>query len=218
MGLQDQESHTKKKWLKNDFAGPRGKWLKNDSNLDSSPEWSRVWSHFRVTSPGPEKSNIESPKVSFLDPGSVAQRRFSGQVRPRQGTEICNFGAPSPLEALHWIFCFFSGIYMQFSKTSPLNLEKAAKNPVEKIASNPVTSVAVMVFSALSFTNLRRGVNRPVFGMMSWGHCWTLLHVSGIWNRPLTLILLKSISLYNLPFLSRYFCNSVPCYQKIKVA
>ena len=44
---------------------------------------------------------------------------YSGQVRPRQGTEICNFGAPSPLEALHWIFCFFSSIYVQFSKTSP---------------------------------------------------------------------------------------------------
>ena len=36
----------------------------------------------------------------------------SGQVRPRQGTEICNFGAPSPLEALHWIFCFSSSIYL----------------------------------------------------------------------------------------------------------
>ena len=35
----------------------------------------------------------------------------SGQVRPREGTEICNFGAPPPLEALHWIFCFFSSIY-----------------------------------------------------------------------------------------------------------
>ena len=28
----------------------------------------------------------------------------------RQGTEICNFRAPSPLEALHWIFAFFSSI------------------------------------------------------------------------------------------------------------
>ena len=37
---------------------------------------------------------------------------FSGHVRPRQGTEICNFGAPSPLEALHWIFFFFSSIIM----------------------------------------------------------------------------------------------------------
>ena len=45
---------------------------------------------------------------------------FSGHVRPRQGTEICNFGAPSPREALHWIFCFFSSLYVQFSKTSPL--------------------------------------------------------------------------------------------------
>ena len=44
----------------------------------------------------------------------------SEQVRPRQGTQICNFGVPSPLEALHWIFCIFSSIYVQFSKTSPL--------------------------------------------------------------------------------------------------
>ena len=44
---------------------------------------------------------------------------YSGQVRPWQGTEICNFGAPSPPEALHWIFCFFSSINVQFSKTSP---------------------------------------------------------------------------------------------------
>ena len=45
---------------------------------------------------------------------------MSGHVRPRQGTEICNFGAPSPLKALHWTFCFFSSIYVQFGKTSPL--------------------------------------------------------------------------------------------------
>ena len=50
----------------------------------------------------------------------VADLIVSGHVRPRQGTEICNFGALSPLEALHWIFCFFSSIYVQFSKTSPL--------------------------------------------------------------------------------------------------
>ena len=37
---------------------------------------------------------------------------LSGQVRPRQGTEICNFWAPPPLEALHWIFCSFSSIYV----------------------------------------------------------------------------------------------------------
>ena len=78
----------------------------------------------------------------------------SGQVRPRQGTEICNFGAPSPLEALHWMFCFFSSIYVQFSKTSPLKSgESSEKSSGEKIASNPVTSVAVMVFSALIFTD-----------------------------------------------------------------
>ena len=52
---------------------------------------------------------------------------ISGQVRPRQGTEICNFGAPSPLEALHWIFCFFSSIYVQISKTSPLKSGESRK-------------------------------------------------------------------------------------------
>ena len=44
----------------------------------------------------------------------------SGHVRPRQGTEICNFGAPSPLEALHWVFLLFLQYLLQFSKTSPL--------------------------------------------------------------------------------------------------
>ena len=35
----------------------------------------------------------------------------SGCVRPRQGTEICNFGEPSPLDFLNflqWIFFLFS--------------------------------------------------------------------------------------------------------------
>ena len=73
---------------------------------------------------------------------------LSGHVRPRQGAEICNFGAPSPLEALHWIFCFFSSVYVQFSKTSPLKSGESSENPVEKIASKTVTPVAVMVFSA----------------------------------------------------------------------
>ena len=51
--------------------------------------------------PPPPKSMQSTVKYSGI---------CSGQVRPRQGTEICNFGAPSPLEALHWIFCFFSSI------------------------------------------------------------------------------------------------------------
>ena len=44
----------------------------------------------------------------------------SGHFQPRQGTEICNFGVPSPLEALQWIFCFFSSMYVQISKSKPL--------------------------------------------------------------------------------------------------
>ena len=57
---------------------------------------------------------------------------------------------------LHWRlstgFFAFSPVFMcNLVRRAPQNLEKGAKNPVEKIASNPVTSVAVMVFSVLSF-------------------------------------------------------------------
>ena len=65
---------------------------------------------------------------------------ISGQVRPRQGTEICNFGAPSPVEALHWIFCFFSGIYVQFSKTRPL---KSGESSEKSSGENRVKSCHV---------------------------------------------------------------------------
>ena len=58
--------------------------------------------------------------------------QLSGQVRPRQGTEICNFGAPSPLEALHWIFSFFSSIDVQFSKTSPLKSGESSEKSSEE--------------------------------------------------------------------------------------
>ena len=71
---------------------------------------------------------------------------LSGQVRPRQGTEICNFGAPSPLEALHWIFCFFSSIYVQISKTSPLKSRESSEKSSGENRVKFVTSVAVMVF------------------------------------------------------------------------
>ena len=67
-------------------------------------------------------------------------RLLSGQVRPRQGTEICNFGVPSPLEALHWIFCFFSSIYLQFSKTSPL---KSGESSEKSSGENRVKSCHV---------------------------------------------------------------------------
>ena len=67
------------------------------------------------------KAHFVSPLTHPGNPHEPQRAAISGQVRPRQGTEICNFGAPSPLEALHWIFCFFSSMYVQFSKMSPLN-------------------------------------------------------------------------------------------------
>ena len=65
----------------------------------------------------------------------------SGHVRPRQGTEICNFGAPSPL--IFWIFIqwiFFPGETKIWRKLPDVRAEKKAQSPV--------TSLAVMIFSA----------------------------------------------------------------------
>ena len=72
--------------------------------------------------------------------GARLRDHMSGHVRPRQGTEICNFGAPSPLEALHWIFCFFFSIYVQFSKTSPL---KSGESSEKSSGENRVKSCHV---------------------------------------------------------------------------
>ena len=52
--------------------------------------------------------------------------RSSGQVRPRQGTEICNFGAPSPLEALHWIFAFSPVFMCNLVRRAPESSEKSS--------------------------------------------------------------------------------------------
>ena len=76
--------------------------------------------------------------ISLHSPVSLNSRfRGSGQVRR---TEICNFGAPSPLEALHWIFWFFSSIYVQFSKTSPL---KSGESSEKSCGENRVKSCHV---------------------------------------------------------------------------
>ena len=81
-------------------------------------------------------------------PAPMVLRTRSTTTRDRS---LCNFGAPSPLEALHWIFCFFSSIYVQFRKTSPLKSGESREKSSGENPSNPVTSVAVMVFSALNY-------------------------------------------------------------------
>ena len=81
------------------------------------------------------------PQYSGVSPISVFQDKFDhdkGQKSAISGRR------------LHWrlstgFFCFFSSIYVQFSKTSPLKSGESSEKSVEKIASNPVTSVAVMV-------------------------------------------------------------------------
>ena len=84
----------------------------------------------------------QSPLGLHLHSGDYTYtlKLFSGQVRPRQGTEICNFGAPSPLEALHWIFLLFSSIYVQFSKTSPT---KSGESSEKSCGENRVKSCHV---------------------------------------------------------------------------
>ena len=82
---------------------------------------------------------------------------LSGQVRPRQGTEICNFGAPSPLKALHWIFCFFSSVYVQFRKTSPL---KSGESSEKSSGENRVKSCHVCGCHGFFGLEIRRRLNR----------------------------------------------------------
>ena len=58
---------------------------------------------------------------------------FSGRVRTRQGTEICNFGAPSPLD-----FPGFSPVdFSPFSPSCLCKLVRKAPQNVEKIARFP---------------------------------------------------------------------------------
>ena len=72
----------------------------------------------RVLGKGSQKGSEKGARDGFYRKKGFSERvlRRSGQVRPRQGTEICNFGAPSPLEALHWRlstgFLAFSPVFM----------------------------------------------------------------------------------------------------------
>ena len=65
------------------------------------------WSHYKVSSKNPSKKR-------FL---------YSGHIRPPQGTEICNFRAPSPLDFLNflqWMFsCFFRLFLCNLVKNRP---------------------------------------------------------------------------------------------------
>ena len=107
----------------------------------------------------------EGPWCGLPLSGSCSFLRFfplrcSGRVRPWQGTEICNFGALSPLEALHWSFCFFSSIYVRFSKTSPL---KSGESSETSSGENRVKSLSRLWLSwffrpwtVIATTNLKR--------------------------------------------------------------
>ena len=56
----------------------------------------------------------------------------SGHIRPRQGTEICDFGAPSPLDfsnCLEWIFPVSPDFLCSLVRKSPQQVEKIARFP-----------------------------------------------------------------------------------------
>ena len=44
--------------------------------------------------------------------GWLEEYEHQGTFDKDKGQKSAIRGAPSPLEALHWIFCFFSSIYM----------------------------------------------------------------------------------------------------------
>ena len=107
---------------------------------------------------------------------------MSGQVRPRQGTEICNFGAPSPLEALHWIFCFFSSIYVQFSKTSPL---KSGESSEKSSGENRVKSCHVcgcLVFFGPHNDPFYRPRDLGSWGLMVAEVCPKVVRLVALWR------------------------------------
>ena len=56
----------------------------------------------------------------------------SGHVRPRQGTDICNFRAPSPLDFLVspvYVLPFSPGALCNLVRKSPQHMEKIARSP-----------------------------------------------------------------------------------------
>ena len=65
-------------------------------------------------------SRSQGSKISKLSGPKIERKQkdgFSGHVRPLQGAEIeiCNFGAPSPLDFLNflpWIFFLFLHVYL----------------------------------------------------------------------------------------------------------
>ena len=67
---------------------------------------------------------------------SIFVRTRSTTTRDRN----LQFRGASPLEALHWIFCFFSSFYVQFSKTSPL---KSGESSEKSSGENRVKSCHV---------------------------------------------------------------------------
>ena len=93
---------------------------------------------------------VHSVRGGFAKGVSQSVRTCLSTIDKRCYRESVNFGAPSPLEALHWIFCFFSRFgQCNLVRRAPQNLEKVAKRiQWRKSRSNPVTSEAVMVFSA----------------------------------------------------------------------
>ena len=107
--------------------------FKETNLLEPPPEGHSVDRHHGSCSKA--ASRPQSPRSIPVSAFLVQSRKevvlleigLSGPVRPRQGTEICNFGAPSPLEALHWIFCSFSRFYVQFSKKSPRKSGESSK-------------------------------------------------------------------------------------------
>ena len=81
-------------------------WCTFFSSLKSHP-----WTNASLGRDFRQACSVIDPYRLFLK----TRHQGSGRVRPRQGTEICNFGAPSPLHlclsSLQWIFCPYLQVY-----------------------------------------------------------------------------------------------------------
>ena len=119
---------------------------------------------------------IRTFSINLRDPENWPQK--SGHIRPRQGTEICNFREISPLDFLNYLQCIFPfspGLLCNVVRKSPQNVEKIARFPGgEKGTESCHVSVWLSWFFRSSEKSITRNLHtfhraQECFHSGSWG-------------------------------------------------
>ena len=100
-----------------------------------------------------KQRTFRAPLVISLPPRDWGSVLESGHVRPRQGTEICNFGASSPLILGEVspvdFFPFSPGFLFDLVRKSPQNTENIARFPGAEESAESCHVSGCHVFSVL---------------------------------------------------------------------